>query len=70
MADKITVIKRTIKLPENNPTLNVVQGLCCSPVDKFLLFYNHIIIIIVSYLMVELLTSSLPFDDHHPPTLP
>ncbi|KNC34316.1 hypothetical protein FF38_05985 [Lucilia cuprina] len=30
-ADSMTVINRTTKAPENNPTLKVVQGLCCSP---------------------------------------
>lgn len=31
MADKITAINNTIKLPEKSPTLKVVHGLCCSP---------------------------------------
>lgn len=42
MADKITVMKRTIKLPENNPTLKVVQGLCCSPICKLNKLNIHI----------------------------
>ena len=31
LPDNTTDMNKTIKHPENNPTLNVVHGLCCSP---------------------------------------